>query len=47
MARSDGGKAYRQEKRKKEISRLRKRSEKKARLRANRQQQEKPKQAAG
>jgi len=38
MARSEDGKQYRKEKRKKEIQRLRKRTQKKARLRSNRQE---------
>lgn len=38
MARTDPGKQYRRDKRKKEIVRLRKRTQKKARLRANREE---------
>jgi len=38
MARSEDGKAYRKEKRKKEIMRLKKRSKKKARIRSNREE---------
>lgn len=40
MARSDDGKQYRKEKRKKEIMRLKKRSKKKARIRSHREEKQ-------